>query len=328
MTGFFLYGCGDPQITISDRVVYDREQKDLYQKGSQFIPMNYLLGPGDELEVLYHVEPGAMVDRYRIDTEDTLRIEFFYYPVMNTTVKVRPDGRITLPLIGEVRAGRMSPSELAATLRKLYKSHILRPDVNVDVLNFNVKLNELREAITTNDRGQSRLVVVRPDGGVSLPLIEDVKVAGLTPQNASAELSKVYRKYIYNLAVTVAVLSARSNRAYIFGEVREPNYYELAGPTTVSQLVAMARGFTNEANAHQVVLVSRDKQGRPSAVVLDMDDIIGRGDIGADAYVNQYDVVFVPRTKLAQAALVADRLFRFIPAQFSFAYTYGVTRIE
>ena len=327
---FFLIlsSCGDPRISVRDRVVYSRDMGELDSPSSQYIPLNYLIGPGDELEILYHIDPGVEVDYYKIDTEDTIRVEFFYYPNMNTTIKVRPDGRITMPLIGEVEADKQTPTELAKKLEKLYKNHITRPAITVDVLDFNVKIAELKEAIRTYDRGQSRRVVVRPDGGISLPYVDDTQVAGFTSAEASGKLITKYRKYLNNLSVTVAVLAAHSNRCYIMGEVNAVNFYELIGPTTVSQAVAMANGFTNEANTKSVVVISRDDNGKPAARVLNMDDIIGKGDIGADFYVRQYDVIFVPRTKIAQGALVANRLWSFIPAQFSATYSLGGTATD
>ena len=152
LIGFFLVfivilsSCGDPRISVHDRVVYSRDMGELDSPSSQYIPLNYLIGPGDELEILYHIDPGVEVDYYKIDTEDTLRVEFFYYPNMNTTIKVRPDGRITMPLIGEVDADDQTPTELAKKLEELYKNHITRPSITVDVLDFNVKIAELKES--------------------------------------------------------------------------------------------------------------------------------------------------------------------------------------
>ena len=161
-----------------------------------------------------------------------------------------------------------------------------------------------------------------------MPYVDDTQVSGFTAAEASQKLISKYRKYLKNLSVTVAVLAARSNRCYIMGEVNAVNYYELIGPTTVSQAVAMANGFTNEANTKNVVVISRDDNGKPAARILNMDDIIGRGDIGADFFVRQYDVIFVPRTKIAQGALVASRLWSFIPNQFSATYSLGGTAVD
>ncbi len=108
------------------------------------------------------------------------------------------------------------------------------------------------------------------------------------------------------------------------GQVKDSNYYELLGPTTLTQLIATAGGFTKHANTHQVVHIMRSKSGQPEATVIDMDDIIGKGDITVDPYLNQYDVVFVPRTKLSQAALAGDAIWRIIPVGFTGAVGYDL----
>lgn len=305
-----LVSCGEPRITITKGAVQSEDS-------SPLIPTTYLIGQGDELEILYHIDPGFSVAEYIIETEDTLRIDFYYYPVITRTVRVRPDGFITLPRVGEVKAAGLKPKLLADKISEIFRPYLSRPSVTVEVINFNAKVEELKKAITTQARGQSRLVVVRPDGKISLPYIQDIAASGLSAFELSQELETHYRKFINNISITAAVLRARSNQTYIMGQVNRPNFYELRGPITLTQLISRAGGFTGEANTHQVVVISRNKSGQPEAKVVDMDDIIGKGNMGADPIINQYDVVYVPRTKLAQAALVGASLWRLIPLRFS-----------
>jgi polysaccharide export outer membrane protein len=189
--------------------------------------------------------------------------------------------------------------------------------VTVEVIGFNAKVEELKKAITTDARGQSRLVVVMPDGKISLPYLQDIPAAGLTAFELSQKLERQYKKFVNSISITAAVLRARSNQAYIMGQVNRPNFYELRSPITLTQLIARAGGFTGEANTHQVVVISRNRNRQPESKIVDMDDIIGKGDMKADQMINQYDVVYVPRTKLAQAALVGASLWRLIPLRFS-----------
>ena len=106
-------GCGGPKIQIKGKVVYPEDTKPM-------IPATYLLGPGDELEVLYNTDPTFKVAEYVIDLEDTLRVDFFYYPVLSRTLRVRPDGYITLSRMGDVKAAGMKPRDLAKKIRDLY----------------------------------------------------------------------------------------------------------------------------------------------------------------------------------------------------------------
>jgi len=168
------------------------------------------------------------------------------------------------------------------------------------------------------------LVVVRPDGAISLPFIGDRQAAGYTPAELGGMLEESYRKYIAQVSIKVAVSVARSNKCYILGEVTRPNFYDLPQPTTLTQLISMAGGFSREANTHQVVVISRSEEGKPEARVIDMDSVIGEGNIGADIPIKQYDVVFIPRTKLATAALSGEQLWRLIPFSFSVSGTYSL----
>ncbi|MCP4709708.1 MAG: hypothetical protein GY869_13870, partial [Planctomycetes bacterium] len=195
-------GCGDPQLLMQDKRIYG-------QKIKSFVPMNYLIGPGDELEVLYYVNPAVQEGEYKIDTQDIMRVEFYYYPTMNTTVTVRPDGRITMPLIGEAQAAGKAPKDLASELSSKYAPHLSRPNITVDMVTFNAKVEALKQAIITQDRGQSRLVVVRPDGGISLPYVGDALAAGLSSVQLSDILDKKYKEAVKGIDVTVAVLNAK-----------------------------------------------------------------------------------------------------------------------
>jgi protein involved in polysaccharide export with SLBB domain len=285
------------------------------------IPASYLIGAGDELEILYYIDPEVNVPEYRIDSEDTLRVDFFYYPVMTKTVSVRPDGYITLPSVGDIQARHKKPTDLAREISDRFRPMLAQPLVTVEVVQHNAKVEELKRAIYNQERGMSRLAVVRPDGGISLSYIGDVPAAGLTTHELQDRLHRRYSKIIYNLGATVVVLKAHSNRVYVMGEVERPNFYELIGPTTLSQVIATAGGFTRDAKSDQVIIVRRNKSGQPDAHIVYMHEIIGRDSL-VDPLIQQYDVVYVPRSALAQAALTMDFIWRIIPLRFNINGNY------
>jgi len=314
----YIGGCsGEPQIQIKNTPSL------VNKKISAMVPFNYILGPGDEIEVLYQDDPEFSVAEYFIGLEDTLRISFYYYPVLNKTVKVRPDGIITLHRIGEVKAVNMKPRDLAKKISARYKPFLTKPVSTVEAIGFNSKLEELKKTIKTTQRGQSRLAIVRPDGMISLPLINDIRAAGFTCQELAKKIESRYLDYLNNISITVALLEAHSNRVYIMGAVKDSNFYNLPGPVTLTQLIAMAGGFTDGANTHQVVHISRGSKGRPISQLIDMNDIIGRGDFRSDPIIRQYDVVFVPKTAIAKAAFVGKIIWNLIPLRFSAVYSLG-----
>lgn len=315
-----IYGCGQPKIQIKNPKIQIKTMEIADEISPPQVEHEYIIGPGDKLEVLYQTAPKFSSSVYMIDIEDTLQIGFYYYPNLNKTVQVRPDGIITLHRIGEVKAVEVSPGELSKKISARYRPYLTKPVVTVEVVNYNAKVEELKKAINTAGRGQSRLTFVRPDGKISLPFIKDILAAGLTCSQLSRNIEKKYLSSVADINIAVALLEATSNQAYIMGAVKNPNFYRLIGPTSLTQLIAMAGGFTNVANTHQVILISRGKKNQPVAQVIDMDDAIGKGDISSDPFIARYDVIFIPQTRIAQAALVVEALRRMIPYSFNVNY--------
>ncbi len=104
----------------------------------------------------------------------------------------------------------------------------------------------------------SQTVVVRPDGNISLPLLKDVQVAGLTPTEIEKSLTEKFKLYITNPQVTVTVQEIRSRKAYITGEVSRPGTYPLVAPVTVLQMIAEAGGFTPFARRNKIFILRRE----------------------------------------------------------------------
>src|SRR5215831_9657178 len=90
----------------------------------------------------------------------------------------------------------------------------------------------------------SQTVVVRTDGNISLPLINEVRVSGMTPLQIQDLVAEKLKGFLTNPQVTVTVIEIRSKRAFITGEVARPGTYSLNAQTTVLQLIAQAGGFT------------------------------------------------------------------------------------
>lgn len=315
--------CGQPRIALKEPTVHEAQS-------ASFVPSSYTVGPGDVIEVLYHADLQRSSPDYTIDVEDTLKIDFFNHPDMNREVKVRPDGRISLPLLGDVKVVGMLPAELSADLQKRYTKYLRTPSVTVGVSDFNAKLTDLKRAVTTAERGQGRLVTVRPDGRMSLPLVGEVEAGGRTVPELTAEVEKRYQKIMRDMGVTLDLHAAKSNVAYVMGQVQRANFLNLLGPTTVTQAIAMAGGFTENANTKQVVLISRQADKTPVGRIINMDEIIGKGNIGADVYLSQYDVVFVPATTMSQLGLFGTQLWNLIPVRFvgSAGYQWSNTAIN
>jgi polysaccharide biosynthesis/export protein len=103
----------------------------------------------------------------------------------------------------------------------------------------------------------TRTVPVRPDGKISLPLLNDVQAAGLTPAQLNAEITSSLRKFVTDPEVTVIVEQINSQRVYILGEVTRPGAYPLLPGMTVLQALSSAGGFTQFANEKKMYVLRR-----------------------------------------------------------------------
>lgn len=104
-------------------------------------------------------------------------------------------------------------------------------------------------------------VAVRPDGKISLPLLNDIQASGLTPEQLRGSLTQAATRYVEDPAVTVVVKAINSRKVFITGEIGKPGPYPLSGPTTVLQLIAMAGGVDEYAKSDRVV-VMRTENGK------------------------------------------------------------------
>ena len=102
-------------------------------------------------------------------------------------------------------------------------------------------------------------VAVRPDGKISLPLINDVQAAGLTPMQLTEDLKEKLSKFINNPDVTVIVTDVRSKKFYIDGEVNRPGAFPLVTPITILEALSVCGGFKDFANQKDVRILRGSK---------------------------------------------------------------------
>ena len=299
-----------------DRVIHTEDPLPYYDN-------SYLLSPGDRIEVTFHVDL-ARKDDYRIEIGDQIRVEFFYYPQMDRTLNVRPDGRVTLPYKGDFLAFGKTPEEIREEIGDTYKDLLTEPALTVSLIRYGANIRELKSAITTSTRGQSRLALIGPDGKIKLPLLpKGLLVAGKTIEQVADQVNGAYGGLIPGMYTTSALYEATGNQVYVFGAVNAPGYYTIKGPTTVLQAVALARGHNSNAAIDSTLLISRDEFSRPVGRLIDLESMLDTGNIGKDVFVRQADVIYVPTSRLGRSALFGQALRTMIPINFTF--NYGLT---
>jgi len=117
---------------------------------------------------------------------------------------------------------------------------------------FTIGPEDVLGVVVWRDAEISGDVTVRPDGMITVPLIRDIGAAGLTPGELADRIQEAVREYITDASVTVVVRQMNSRKVFITGEVARPGSYALAAPMTVMQLIAVAGGITEFADAESI----------------------------------------------------------------------------
>jgi len=139
----------------------------------------------------------------------------------------------------------------------------------------------------------SRVVPVRPDGRISLPLINDVQASGLSPQELAATLTDRLRKYLNEPQVTVIVTAINSKRVFVVGEVLHAGAFPLIPGMTVLQALSSAGGFTTFADVKKVH-VMRLRDGKNVELPFNYRDVLKGDNPDQNIKLEPGDTIVVP----------------------------------
>ena len=123
------------------------------------------------------------------------------------------------------------------------------------------------------DKALTSDVVVRPDGKISVPMLNDIPAAGLTPEQLATAVQQAASKYIRDAAATVIVREIRSRKVYVIGEVLKPGSVDIGAEINVMQALASAGGFLEHAKKGDVVVV-RKKGNREQRFKFNYKDVV------------------------------------------------------
>jgi polysaccharide export outer membrane protein len=143
------------------------------------------------------------------------------------------------------------------------------------------------------DKDMSTDVAVRPDGKISVPLLNEIQAAGLTPEQLREKLVEQSKKYIEDPSVTVVVKTINSRKVFITGEVGKPGPYALTSPTTVLQLIALAGGLRDYADSKKIVIV-RTENGRQMTYKFNYKEVSAGRKLQQNIELKPNDTIVVP----------------------------------
>lgn len=273
----------------------------------------YQLRVDDEVVFVFRLTRETSGRPYELNIGDKIRVESLQDENLDRELMIQPDGTITLRLLGQVPAAGMTIDALRAHLEQLYTKYYKEPSITVTPVQVNTKLEDLRSTVDNRQGagGQSVTTNVSPDGTVQLPALGSVPAQGLTLSELKAEVDERYRMVVEGLEVT-PVLSKRAPRqVYVLGEVKNPGRFELTGPTTAMQSIALAGGWQNGGNLREIIVFRRAEDWRLLATRLDLRGALyGKRPAPSDEiWVRDSDIVLVPKTPIARTTDVIDQVF-------------------
>lgn len=163
-----------------------------------------------------------------------------------------------------------APATVAAPSAPAAPPSVTAIDVPADYV---IGASDLLNIVFWTGKEMSHEVLVRPDGKISLPLVNDVPAAGLTPLQLSENIRSLATKFVRDAGNTVIVTKINSRRVYVVGEVSTPGPFDLSSEMTVLQAIGQAGGFLEGANKGDVVIV-RMENGQERRFRFDYNDVL------------------------------------------------------
>lgn len=162
-----------------------------------------------------------------------------------------------------------------------------------DRLSYKVQPGDLLEIFVWREKDLQRDVIVRPDGGLSFPLVGEIPVAGKTVTEIRTELVALLRDYVSNPTVSVSVKLAQGYKIYVVGKVNRPGEFTAIRPVDVVQALSMAGGLSPFAAANSIKILRREN-GAESAIPFKYGQIESGRRLEQNIVLQSGDVVLVP----------------------------------
>jgi polysaccharide biosynthesis/export protein len=163
----------------------------------------------------------------------------------------------------------------------------------IDLSTYRVGPEDLLEISVWREDALKKEVLVRPDGGVSYPLIGEVKAAGKTVLEIRQEIEKRLERFIPDPAVSVAILKVGSQRIYVIGRVNKPGEFSVGRYVDVLQALSMAGGLTPFADSNAIRVMRREGD-RQIVLPFEYGSVVRGQKVEQNIQLRGGDVVVVP----------------------------------
>jgi polysaccharide biosynthesis/export protein len=157
-----------------------------------------------------------------------------------------------------------------------------------------IGVQDVLSIVFWRDKDMSADVTVRPDGKISLPLLNEIQAAGSTPEQLRTKIQEAAGKYIEEPNATVVVREIHSRNVFITGNVAKPGTYTLVGNMNVLQLIALAGGVLEFADAKNIKVIQTDETGAQKYHKFNYNDVVRQKHVEQNIVLRPNDTVIVP----------------------------------
>ena len=157
----------------------------------------------------------------------------------------------------------------------------------------------------------SETVKVDSSGIISYPPLGEIRASGLSLDQLGHKWSKGLLKYLVDPKIGITVVSVRSQKIFVLGEVASPGIFQMDIPMTALEAILRAGGFTPDAKQKSVLLIRGDLK-KPTLTSLDLKEVYTRGGLAKDISLEKGDILYVPRIRIANVERFFERLSNII----------------
>lgn len=284
---------------------------------------------------------------YRIGADDLIEVNIWQHPDLTREVIVRPDGKISYLLIGDIQAAGLSVSELDEVMTKKFEAYAKElqekevteaPPVRRE---YRIDLGDKLDISVWKVPDFSLSVIVRPDGKISYPLLGDIEVYGKTLTELDDDLTKKISKYVNDPQVSVmitafgaverkritfvaefistfleekpeiSILVKRfgSRKVIVLGEVNDPGIYDIVGNAKILDAIGYAGDFTKFAVTDNVFVIRGDITTNPEVIKVNAWSVIRQGRMSHNIPLQNQDIVYVPRSFIGDVKILIETLY-------------------
>ncbi len=279
----------------------------------------YTIGPGDTLEAFYYKDYQRSTV-YKLGLEDKIFINVVGHEKYSREVTILPDGTVSIPKYGVIKAEGLTISELDAVITDLHSKELNTPEVDVLMVRAQSRSNEFLNSLGKGQQlGGSVPVKVGADGIGVLPIIGGVALQGLSLEEAQQEIMARYKRTLSNIAVTLNLSDSAQSYIAVIGEVRNPGVYSISSPVVPLHALALAGGGEPTADLEQIAVLRAGNNGAMKTILVSADETSAwEKNRLNNNYIMAGDIVFVPSSGIADINVFIDQYVRkMLPFTFS-----------